>query len=90
MAKWIGKKGDESFIIFMEQVANKSYSIAAASIIAKVTRDRLMESLAIDYPVYDWHKNSGYGTKYHLEAIQKHGITIHHRKSFAPIKNIVL
>ena len=69
---------------------DKSYSIAAASIIAKVTRDRLMESLAIDYPVYDWHKNSGYGTKYHLEAIQKHGITIHHRKSFAPIKNIVL
>ena len=68
---------------------DKSYSIAAASIIAKVTRDRLMESLAIDYPVYDWHTNSGYGTKYHLEAIQKHGITIHHRKSFAPIKNIV-
>ena len=68
---------------------DKSYSIAAASIIAKVTRDRLMESLALDYPVYDWHKNSGYGTKYHLKAIQKHGITIHHRKSFAPIKYIV-
>lgn len=67
---------------------DKSYSIAAASIIAKVTRDRLMESLALDYPDYDWHKNSGYGTKYHLEAIQKHGITIHHRKSFAPIKYI--
>lgn len=68
---------------------DKSYSIAAASIIAKVTRDRLMESLSIDYPVYDWHKNSGYGTKYHLEAIREHGITSQHRKSFAPVRRMV-
>lgn len=67
---------------------NKSYSIAAASIIAKETRDKLMRLLGQDYPFYDWHKNSGYGTKYHLEAIRKHGITVHHRKSFAPIKYI--
>jgi len=45
-----------------------------------------MEALSRKHTVYDWHKNSGYGTKYHLEAIQQHGITIHHRKSFAPIK----
>lgn len=68
---------------------DKSYSIAAASIIAKVTRDRLMASLSIDYPVYDWHKNSGYGTKYHLEAIREHGITSQHRKSFAPVRRMV-
>lgn len=65
---------------------DKSISIAAASIIAKVTRDRMMEKLSQEYPVYDWHKNSGYGTKYHLEAISNHGITMYHRKSFAPIK----
>ena len=67
---------------------NKSYSIAAASIIAKETRDRLMRLLGQEHPFYDWHKNSGYGTKYHLEAIKKHGITVHHRKSFAPTKYI--
>lgn len=67
---------------------DKSYSIAAASIIAKETRDRLMCLLGQEHPFYDWHKNSGYGTKYHLEAIKKHGITAHHRKSFAPIKYI--
>lgn len=65
---------------------DKSTSIAAASIVAKVTRDRIMHSLSLEYPAYDWHKNSGYGTKYHLEAIIKEGITSYHRKSFAPIK----
>ena len=65
---------------------DKSVSIAAASIIAKVTRDRIMEALSSKHAAYDWHKNSGYVTKYHLEAIKQHGITIHHRKSFAPIK----
>ena len=65
---------------------DKSISIAAASIIAKVTRDRIMEGLSHQYAAYDWHKNFGYGTKHHLEAINQHGITIYHRKSFAPIK----
>jgi ribonuclease HII len=65
---------------------DKSVSIAAASIIAKVTRDRIMSNLACEYAAYDWQKNSGYGTKHHLEAIAVHGATAHHRKSFAPIK----
>ena len=61
---------------------DKSISIAAASIIAKVTRDRIMEELSAQFSAYKWHKNSGYGTKEHLEAIRTHGITEHHRKSF--------
>lgn len=67
----------------------KSVSIAAASIIAKVARDRLMKELAIEYPQYGFHQNRGYGTKEHILAIEKHGITPHHRKSFAPIKETV-
>lgn len=61
--------------------------ISTASILAKVTRDRLMNELAKEYPQYLWSKNSGYGTKEHLEAIKKYGITKHHRLTFAPIKN---
>lgn len=61
---------------------DKSLSIAAASIVAKVTRDRLMEELSAEFPDYAWSKNSGYGTKDHLEAIKKFGITKHHRKTF--------
>lgn len=64
-----------------------SYSIAAASIIAKVTRDRHMQDLDALYPSYGWGKNAGYGTKVHQDAIAQHGITSHHRRSFAPIKN---
>lgn len=60
----------------------KSASIAAASIIAKVTRDRLMEQLSEQYPVYDWSTNKGYPTQAHREAIASHGITPHHRPSF--------
>lgn len=63
---------------------NLSISIAAASIIAKVTRDRIMQQLDKEYPQYLWHQNSGYGTKAHLEAIKKHGQTFYHRKSFKP------
>lgn len=63
-----------------------SISIAAASIVAKVTRDRLMEELHNKHPQYNWYKNKGYGTKEHLSAIGLHGITKHHRKNFAPIK----
>lgn len=62
-----------------------SISIAAASIIAKVTRDQLMQKFHTQYPEYNWYKNKGYGTKEHIEAINIYGITEHHRKNFAPI-----
>ncbi|WP_282171647.1 ribonuclease HII [Cytobacillus firmus] len=65
----------------------KSVTIAAASIIAKVTRDRMMAEIGKEFPQYGFGKNMGYGTKEHLEAIKLHGITPHHRKSFAPIKD---
>lgn len=67
----------------------KSQSIAAASIIAKVTRDRQMIELDKIHPEYDFAKNKGYGTKKHLEAISKYGILKEHRKTFAPISNII-
>lgn len=59
-----------------------SFSIAAASIIAKITRDHLMEKLSKRYPVYGWEKNAGYPTKEHRQAIESYGITKHHRVSF--------
>ena len=62
-----------------------SQSIAAASILAKCVRDRLMTLLAGHYPAFHWDSNMGYGTAEHYEAIQKFGPTAHHRKSFAPI-----
>lgn len=62
----------------------KSQSIAAASIIAKVTRDRMMYELDKEHPEYDFAHNKGYGTKKHIEAIKKYGILKEHRKSFAP------
>ena len=68
---------------------SKSVSIAAASIIAKVYRDKLMEDLSIQYPGYYWEKNSGYGTKQHLLAINNLGVTPIHRKTFAPIYNML-
>ncbi|RDU38563.1 ribonuclease HII [Neobacillus piezotolerans] len=64
----------------------KSISIAAASILAKNERDRFMKKIAEQYPAYGFEKNMGYGTKEHMEAIAKFGITPHHRKSFAPVK----
>lgn len=67
----------------------KSVSIAAASIIAKVKRDHLMKKLSESFPVYHFDKNMGYGTKEHIAAIQKYGITAFHRKSFAPIKDML-
>lgn len=63
-----------------------SCSIAAASIIAKVERDRVMTELASKHPHYMWESNAGYGTKAHLEAIKEYGITPMHRKSFSPCK----
>ncbi|MGE6631383.1 ribonuclease HII [Bacillus sp. NPDC077027] len=65
----------------------KSVSIAAASCIAKVTRDRMMEDYARKYPEYQFEKHKGYGTKEHLAAIKKHGLTPIHRTSFAPIRS---
>lgn len=64
----------------------KSLSIAAASIIAKETRDAIMHDLALKYPQYGWDKNAGYPTQYHLQAIEKYGINDCFRKSFGPIK----
>jgi ribonuclease HII len=66
----------------------KSVSIAAASIVAKVARDRLMMEISASYPVYHFEQNMGYGTKEHIKAIEEHGITPYHRKSFAPIKDL--
>tara|TARA_Y100001970_G_C14051222_1_gene759035 strand:- start:13 stop:642 length:630 start_codon:yes stop_codon:yes gene_type:complete len=67
----------------------KSYSIATASIIAKIHRDRYMKFLSNSYPFYEWSSNVGYGTKKHIDEIKKLGVTIHHRKSFEPIKSII-
>ena len=67
----------------------KSLSIAAGSIIAKVTRDRIMRKLDLVFPGYCWASNKGYGTKAHQEALAHLGITPHHRKSFAPIRALL-
>lgn len=64
----------------------KSLSIAAASILAKVTRDRLMHELSKKYPEYGWDKNAGYPTQQHLQAIEKYGINEHYRKTYKPVK----
>ncbi len=66
-----------------------SLSIAAASIIAKVTRDRLMCQMALEHPQYGFERHKGYGTKAHQQALTEHGITPHHRRSFKPIRKII-
>jgi len=66
-----------------------SLSIAAASIVAKVTRDRLMARLAQRHPAYGWERNAGYGTAKHRDALFAHGVTPHHRRSFRPIPHIL-
>ncbi len=68
----------------------KSLSIAAASIIAKVSRDRLMIAYADEYPEYGFERHKGYGTKQHLEALRKHGPCPIHRQSFAPVAQLSL
>ena len=68
---------------------DKSLSIAAASIIAKVHRDRLMKKLSLKFKEFGWEKNAGYGTKIHIENIHRLGPTIHHRKTFEPIKSLI-
>lgn len=64
----------------------KSISIAAASIIAKQTRDKIMSELAKKFPQYQWDKNMGYPTQQHLQAIEKYGINEHYRKTYRPVK----
>ena len=68
---------------------SRSLSIAAASIVAKVHRDREMAMLAKTFPGYGWEKNAGYGTKEHREALARIGVTPHHRKTFSPVAKII-
>ncbi len=68
----------------------KISSISAASIIAKVTRDKIITNLSEKFKGYGWDKNFGYGTKQHFKAIKNFGITVHHRKSFSPINKMKL
>lgn len=67
-----------------------SYSIACASIVAKVTRDRLMRRLARRYPAYHWQTNAGYGSPEHLAALREHGVTPYHRRGYAPVRAILV
>ena len=66
-----------------------SLSIAAASVIAKVLRDRAMADLAKRYDRYGWDRNAGYGTEEHRRALERHGVTPHHRRSFAPVRALL-
>ena len=68
----------------------RCHSIACASIIAKVTRDRLMARLAVRYPAYTWERNVGYTTKAHIRGLDSHGITPHHRRSFVRVAQLAL
>lgn len=80
-----------SFPILSEGIVKgdgKSLSIAAASIIAKVSRDRLMLEYAEQYPEYGFDRHKGYGTKLHMDALRKHGPCPIHRKTFAPVANL--
>lgn len=67
----------------------KCLAIASASIIAKVTRDRIMKELAREHPGYGWETNMGYGTRAHYAGLQQYGITPHHRTSFEPVSSMV-
>ena len=66
-----------------------SLSIAAASIVAKVTRDRIMASLGARYPAFGWERNAGYGTRQHQDGLTAAGITAHHRRTYAPIAKML-
>jgi len=67
----------------------RSVSIAAASIIAKVTRDRMMAALHDAHPFYHWHSNKGYGTRDHYAGLKSHGVSEHHRRSFGPVRDML-
>lgn len=85
-AMTLGEGWSETKLIKGDQ---RSVSIAAASIIAKVTRDRMMADLDEVYPGYQFKSNQGYGTKDHLHALETYGVTPVHRKTFAPVKNMM-
>lgn len=87
-----GNKIPQGLIVPCQAVVKgdqKSLSVAAASIIAKTHRDNIMSRLDGDYPVYGWARNAGYGTKAHLEALRNHGATPYHRRSFAPVSEVL-
>ncbi len=67
----------------------KELAVACASILAKVYRDALMAKLGEAYPAYGWAKNAGYGTAVHMDALRHHGVTEHHRRSFAPVRDML-
>lgn len=67
----------------------RSLSIAAASIVAKICRDRIMVELAQQFPGYGWETNAGYGSKSHMSALRNLGVTPHHRRSFKPVHNML-
>ena len=69
---------------------SRSYAIACASLVAKTVRDRLMRRLGARYPEYGWERNCGYGTPHHRSALARYGVTPHHRRSFAPVRQLVL
>lgn len=69
---------------------SRSLSIAGASIIAKHSRDLIMQRLDMTWPEYGWRQNNGYGTRHHQQALANHGISPHHRCSFAPIKRLLM
>ena len=68
---------------------SKSLSIASASIVAKVLRDQYMEEIDVEFPSFNWKRNKGYGTKEHLNALEHHGPTKYHRKSFSPVRKML-
>lgn len=82
-------KGLKVAAICLVKGDSRSLSIAAASIIAKVTRDRLMLDLSRQFPGYGWETNQGYGTKGHRTGLERLGVTPHHRRSFRPIHNML-
>lgn len=98
----MGEKGDPLVLVdgnqtldipFRQQAVVKgdsiSVSIAAASVLAKVTRDRIMNKLHQEYPAYQWDRNAGYPSAGHLEALERYGVTRHHRTSYAPVRRIL-
>ena len=81
-----GKKHNVKSVVKGDE---KVPQISAASIIAKVARDKVIKKLSKKFKKYAWDKNAGYGTKLHLKAIKKFGVTKYHRKTFRPIHNIL-
>ena len=78
---------DKTIIPYLDIIKGdaKSITIAAASVIAKVTRDHMLYEIDKEYPMYDLKNNKGYGTKKHIEAIKQYGITKYHRLSYKPV-----